>query len=135
MKNAGSFFQELQERRARSRAIDARIWRAYCGDRETWICTGLMLVRFGIYLIIGAFAGLGFVLVLAPGVSLAAFALPFSVLWHRAPALLMLATFGAFVACLFHVYGRVGYRMAKDAWAKERAHNGCESRRPGHDEE
>lgn len=122
MKRAGQFVQVLRERSARNRAIEGRIWQAYCGEQQSWICTGWMWVRFGIYLIIGAFAGLGFVLALAPGVSLDAFALPFFVLWHRAPALLLLVAFGAFVACLFHVYGRVGYRMAKVAWAQDSSH-------------
>jgi len=123
MKSASQFLQELRERSARNRAIDARIWRAFCGEQKSWVCAGWMWVRFGIYLIIGAFAGLGFVLALSAGVSLDALALPFWVLWHRAPALLLLVAFGAGVVCLFYVYGRLGYRMAKAAWATERSHS------------
>lgn len=124
MRNVRQLAQSFRERHARYRAIEAQMWRVFCGERKSWVCTGWIWVRFGIYLIIGAFAGLGLVLAMAPGVSIDAFALPFFVLWHRAPALLLLIAFGAFLACVYYVYARVGMRMAEDAWGNGASHVG-----------
>lgn len=126
MRNAGQLLQAIRERRAQNQAIEAHVWRTYCGERKIWICTAWMWVRFGIYLIIGAFAGLGLVLALAPGLSLDTFALHFFVLWHHARALFVPIVLGAFGACVFHVFARAGTRMAKDATANDVSAGGAE---------
>ncbi|WP_063640284.1 hypothetical protein [Achromobacter insolitus] len=114
MKTVKQFVLGTQKRREQNRAINAMVWTVFCGEQK-WVCTFWLCVRFVIYLLVGVFAGLGFILSLAPGPSLDALALPFFVLWHRAPTLYMLIALGAIAGCGYYVYARAAYGMAKAA--------------------
>lgn len=119
LKHTWSFFRGSSLAREQLRAIDKKMWLEYIGKRGRGACFAMLFLRGIAYLMIGAFAAMGFLLAVLPGVSIDSLALPFFFLWHRAPPFIMLLPLFAILGCVKHVYARAGIKMAKSSLSEE----------------